>query len=1127
MGEVWRGVHREQQVPVAIKVITTDYAREVAHLRAFEREVEAIAGLEHPGIVMVLDYGTIPPAAELAAAGQLIAGSPYLAMELGQRGLSLGEAWPWSRLRTLLLAMLDGLAHAHARGVVHRDLKPANVLLFGEDESVVKLADFGIAWVGGRDAATSSAGTPNYMAPEQIVGEWLDFGPWTDLYALACMSWRLVTGRYAFASRNIRLAKLKGETGAFRPRYAVPPGFEAWLRGLLVRDPHKRVRRAADAAFQLRQLGAASRSPVIASAAPVRSVPAVTRIARPTRIVEPIATSLAGEATPVEFEAPPMSETWARATVARSTHLFGAGLALYGLRRPAMVGRTSERDAIWSTLRGVVTRARAQAVILHGAAGTGKSRLAQWLGERAHELGAATPLKAVHSGGGSPVDGLAPMVARHLRCVGLSRAEVAERVGHLRLGDADENEALTELISPRMRAERGAPKVQMSRGDRIHVVRRLFQRLSSDRALVVWLDDAQWGQEALDLAKAVLDAETGPVLLVLTVRDEALDVQPAAADKLAELASRLDVVDLEVQALQPSERAELVRDLLGLNIALAEQVERRTAGVPLFAVQLIGDWVQRGMLVLGEDGFQLRDGVTPELPDALHGLWIGRIEHLLQAYTAKDRTALELAAVLGRHVDATEWRAVCDRLEIAVSEGLVDQMVARALARRTQGEDWVFEHGMLGESLVRDAREAGRLDRHRAACAETLYELAVTLRVTGQSQAAEARLQRALKLATDPARGGVMRGELGETQFEMGWIEQAHGNLDAALAVHREVGDRHNEGIVLRNLGNVHRMHGRVEEAFAHFNAALALYRELGDRGAEAMVLGSLGILLRLQIRMDEARVAFEAALAVHRELGDRRLEANVRNSLGTLHLDMGRMGDARLHYEAALALYRALGNQRYESIVLGNLGRLHFELGQSTEALLHYEAALAVHRDVGDRPNEGIVLVNLGNLHLNSGRFQEARRCYESAFVAHREVGNKRAEAIVYGNLGDLHFELGELDAAEEALNAGLALLDEVGIQNVQGAFLGTLALVHGQRGEIDSARRCLDRGEKLLREAKHPTEVAKLLCKRARIEWDHGDVPGARDALGQARVIGAELSASPESELGRTLIALGDQIN
>src|SRR5688572_8103741 len=86
MGEVWSGLHRDQGVPVAVKVLTREGTREPSFRSAFRNEVRAVAGLDHPGIVTVFDYGEVSAETEARSHGRLPAGSPYLAMEMAGGG---------------------------------------------------------------------------------------------------------------------------------------------------------------------------------------------------------------------------------------------------------------------------------------------------------------------------------------------------------------------------------------------------------------------------------------------------------------------------------------------------------------------------------------------------------------------------------------------------------------------------------------------------------------------------------------------------------------------------------------------------------------------------------------------------------------------------------------------------------------------------------------------------------------------------------------------------------------------------------------------------------------------------------------------------------------------------------
>ena len=166
MGEVWRGVHRQSREQVAVKVLTAKGARNDTILQFFRNEVRAVAGLDHPDVVTVLDYGAVPPETDALSWGKVMEGSPWLAMELIKGGTLKDRCGKvdWPEARILLLRILDALAHAHARGVIHRDIKPSNVLI--DQDGGSKISDFGLAHAVDREAIHEyCGGSPAYMAP--------------------------------------------------------------------------------------------------------------------------------------------------------------------------------------------------------------------------------------------------------------------------------------------------------------------------------------------------------------------------------------------------------------------------------------------------------------------------------------------------------------------------------------------------------------------------------------------------------------------------------------------------------------------------------------------------------------------------------------------------------------------------------------------------------------------------------------------------------------------------------------------------------------------------------------------------------------------------------------------------
>jgi serine/threonine protein kinase/tetratricopeptide (TPR) repeat protein len=760
MGEVWKARHRDSGIPVAIKVMTARHGRIESQTKQFFNEVRAVAQLDHPGIAWVLDYGTVGADAAAATDGHLIENSPYLAMEYASRGTlaDIKSPYSWIDLRAVLLALLDGLAHAHARGVVHRDLKPGNVLLCSRNDvrPGLKLCDFGIAFAMEElNDDGMVAGTLHYMAPEQLEARVRDQGPWTDLYALGCLAWRLLTGAPPFYGKRdaqLMLAQLRDDPPALITTTSVPDGMEQWIRTLMQKTPTDRFRCAADAARALIELG---HPPNLDDDGEM-----MTGVMRPVRLTElPAAppedpetvvpadtATLAAEPMTLVFDKPTLKARsssgsdaagirahmpldWRRPAPARpALDLVGAGLKLFGLRRPPFVGRESERDVLWDVLADVHRRQRAHTVLISGPDGVGKSRIANWVAQRASELGAARVLDARFSGADDADAALRSMLLRAFQAHGLEELDLVER-----LDDAlDEIGVVNTELRKHTRTLLAGQQLQGA--SRYVVIRLLLESMSTDRPVVLVMDDVHVGLDGLRFARHLMNAQVVrpfPILVLLTYREANL-AESGLESEIAALVAERRTRTLSLEPLPREATQELVQQLLGLEPGLAEQVVERTAGNPLFATQLIGDWVERDQLRLGSRGFKLKKGVKAQLPPSLKYVWVKRLARVLDPPDPISEQMLEAAAVLGMDVNELEWVGMCDDPEgthrqrghvVVVPENarrraeLVDKLLQMNLANETDA-GFAFTHGQFRDAILDRARAHRRLrvHHHHAAC---------------------------------------------------------------------------------------------------------------------------------------------------------------------------------------------------------------------------------------------------------------------------------------------------------------------------------------------------------------------------------------------------------------------------
>jgi eukaryotic-like serine/threonine-protein kinase len=283
MATVVAGHDRVLDRPVAIKLLGRDQPPD-ARARLL-REARAAARLHHPNVVAVYDTGEHD-------------GQPFIVMEFVRGRTLADELRARGRLELeeavgIALGILDGLAVAHAAGIVHRDVKPGNVLL--PDAGGVKLSDFGIAKAledaaAGLTATGTVLGTPNYLAPELISGG--TAGPGSDVYGVGCVLFELLTGRPPYSGESavsIAYAHVHQpvpDVTELRPE--VPHDLATVVATAMAKDPAERYPDAA-----------AMRTVLLDGPSPAPS-PTRTAVLPPvsdTAATEPLATSTAGVTT--------------------------------------------------------------------------------------------------------------------------------------------------------------------------------------------------------------------------------------------------------------------------------------------------------------------------------------------------------------------------------------------------------------------------------------------------------------------------------------------------------------------------------------------------------------------------------------------------------------------------------------------------------------------------------------------------------------------------------------------------------------------------------------------------------------------------------------------------------------
>jgi serine/threonine-protein kinase len=249
--EVYRAVNRYTGHPAAIKFLHRKLLNDREIEQRFLREVEILRDLHSPNIVQIYDFGVLEDI------------GLYLVMEWidGETLDVYVQRHPDQRLNQtealrLFSQLLYGLSRIHERRVVHRDLKPKNFMVVQEQgQAVLKILDFGIAWMAGRQALTERGmfvGSTYFMSPEQFRAQKELFGPSTDLYVAGLLLTWMLTGKHIFTGSSIKeLAvqhcySMPPMLSELCPEEQFLPSLESVVTYALQKEPNRRFQTALD-----------------------------------------------------------------------------------------------------------------------------------------------------------------------------------------------------------------------------------------------------------------------------------------------------------------------------------------------------------------------------------------------------------------------------------------------------------------------------------------------------------------------------------------------------------------------------------------------------------------------------------------------------------------------------------------------------------------------------------------------------------------------------------------------------------------------------------------------------------------------------------------------------------------
>jgi serine/threonine protein kinase len=973
----------------------------------FQEEARALASLSHPAIVRARDFGSLED------------GTPYLAMD-AVPGRSLHE-WiylahtdgllPWPIVWGCVDQVLDALAHAHARGVIHGDLKPSNVLLDippDGGEAKAHVLDLGLAWLmqdrvdhrldGGRVAEPTvrwGAGTPGWMAPEQIRFAAPHIGPPTDLYALGCILFALLSDREPYAGTNEEL--LQQHKSAAVPEPDIPPGVPsevaAFVMKLMAKRPWHRFEFAADARRVWRRFapsGGATTTPL-----------PMVRIAR-----EAIASVQASASS---------SDALGAAEPQPTT------TGLLNLRPSPFVARNFERTRLLEIAAEVAERGGHRLVVLSGEAGVGKSRLAEWLCEEVHERALMIPLRARYRKIAAPLDGMVGAVTQHYRLERAERDIVEKVLMNLWEVPADDEEektwvaATAEWIRPASPGGGVGPSGKRFALDRPElrwlIIRRVFERIGQTRPILLWVDDLHHAAQTTFEGLLALhrDAPQLGMMIVATVRTEAVETDPRAAALLDATIQSFGGERIEVAPLSPQQTHALLRETLPLEDSAVIEAAARSKGNPLFALQLLHAWAMGGHMELREGRYvvprqslEVRAATTAEL-------WEERLRALPQAF----RRGATAAAALGGDIRPDVLRALLAAVSVDADAAILAMMRAQILLSSDNRLRW--PHALLQEHLLAQLfREPDASAIFRAAAAAlALHPTASSRRIVRHRVVNLIRAGDLLEAAALlHGHTAHLWGRTRDASATLRDLTLLDGKLQGPAAAHHH-----------RWRAEALRHEGKIEEARREAEEARRLFEALDDRASEAHCLRLLGHIASDLGAPAHGRRLVLRALSIFEELGLDHGQAQCEVVIGEIDYYLGDHATARQVLSGASERFLKAGDWLGRAQCLLLQGWVEQAGGSPAFARELLRTARADFDVIGYRLGIAQCDLTLAHAEHREGDFESARREAITARQAFRDCANPRGEGGCERLLAMAALDAGSPSAAEEHARAAAAI--------------------------------------------------------------------------------------------------------
>ena len=1057
MGVVYRAHDEQLDRDVALKVLPAGLLADEEARNRFRKEALTLAKLNHPNIETIYEFGSTDR-------------MDFLAMEL-IRGKTLsaklaGGSLPNREIESLGVQFAQGLAAAHAQGVIHRDLKPGNLMLTPDGR--LKILDFGLArlFQPGTEADVSRtlsetsavSGTLPYMSPEQLKGLPPDIR--SDIFAVGAVLYEMATGQRPFPQTQSAeligaiLHKNPPSAGSVNPE--VSPSLGATIHKCLEKDPQNRYQSAGEllAALEGSSAGAL--------------VPPSAKSRRPIWLTTAslvVAVLLAGI-------------------------LFGSNFRGW---RDRILNRSNTRNTASETDTRPIKVRRSVAVL--GFKNLSGRTEEEWLSTAFSEM-LTTELAAGES----------------LRTV--SEENVARVKIDLSLAEAD---SYAPDTLARLHKNLGSDYVVL--GSYLA----LGEKAGSQVRLDVRLQDATEG----DTMASVSEIGTEPELLDLISRTgaqlrEKLGIGRVTAAELEGVRASLPS-NPEAARLYSEGLAKLrVFDALSARDSLQKSVTRDPDHA-LTHSALAAAWTALGYDAKAREvakrGFDLSANLTRESRLAIEGRyrettreWERAAEiyaTLFNFFPDNLDYGIQLAAAqtaAGKPKDAFATIAALQKLPPPASDDPRIDLAEASVAEVTT--NFKREQAAAGRAAGKGSTQGARLVVARARLLEAGASWSLGDPARGLGSAEEAK--RIYAAAGDRAGVASALNSIATVLANQGDRPAAKKIYEETLATCQQMGNMRGTANAMNNLAAVRYEQGDLLGAKQMYEESLKTYHEIGEKRGVMRAMLNIANVLTYQGDLAGAKKIYEETVAMRREMGDRSGLGLSLSNIADVLTKQGELVNAKKADQESVAIFREVGNKRGLGYALFNWGEILAAEGNLEEARKAHEEALAIREQIGEKSSVEDSHLSLALLSIEQGRAADAESPARQAAVEFQKVKEADSQAYAQAVLARSLLAQGKPSEAEKEINGGVPLAAKSQNRDLRMKFAIADSRVRAASGKPAQAQKNL---EATIAEATKYGFIANQL--EARLAIGEIEMKSGKTSAGRSSLAALEKDASAKGFL------------